>query len=235
MPQPFQPTLGLLSSVLNGVRLSAIAAIALGGPLSFVGFAETGVLNQPDLIAQTTAASSEDQPRFSCQFINSQYTVMYYPKSRPTEPFAWATPGTLGGGWTPERRCTEIARRFEEYRLDGLVELQNSQLNGYNVVCVTTRENESCRLVFTVPPGQDPIATRNRVFDNVVVADRGEQTQGVNTFAGSDSSQDLLGQLMQLGRSTVEGKPANTSNYSGPINLLPFLDPADGGTGKALQ
>lgn len=159
---------------------------------------------------------------------------MYYPKSRPNQPFAWATPGALGGGWTPERRCAEIARRFEEYRPDGLVELQNSQLNRYNVVCVTTRQNPSCRLVFTVPPGQDPIATRNRVFDNVVVADRGEQTQSVTTFSGSDREQDLLGDLVKLGRSTL-GMPNQAPQERGPINLLPFLDPADGGTGAGLK
>jgi hypothetical protein len=156
---------------------------------------------------------------------------MYYPKSRPNEPFAWATPGTLGGGWTPERRCTEISRRFEEYRPDGLVELQNSQLNNYDIVCVTTRRNPECRLVFTIPPGRDPIETRNQVFQNVVVADTGQQTQAVNTFR--DGDQDTVDQLLKLGR-TVFGKQAAPASQSNSINLLPFLDPADGGTGKGL-
>jgi len=218
----------------TGVSIGAIAALTLGGPLIAVGSAEANLKPRQLTRIEIAQTPVENQPRFSCQFYNGQYTVMYYPKSRPNQPFAWATPGALGGGWTPERRCAEIARRFEEYRPDGLVELQNSQLNRYNVVCVTTRQDPSCRLVFTVPPGQDPIATRNRVFDNVVVADRGEQTQSVTTFSGSEREQDLLGDLVKLGRSSL-GMPNQAAQERGPINLLPFLDPADGGTGAGLK
>lgn len=229
--------IGLLSSALSSLRLGAIAAIALGGPFSLIGSAETAVnLRQPLLMDSTAIAQAktEKQPRFSCQVVNSQHTVMYYPESRPNDPFAWATPGPLGGGWTPQARCTEIARRFEEYRPDGLVELQNSQLNGYNTVCVTTRENQTCRLVFTVPPGQDPITTRNRVFQNVVVADRGEQTQAVNTYTNNNRDENLVDQIFKAGRSVL-GIDNKGSEERGPINLLPFLDPADGGTGRALK
>lgn len=227
--------MGLLSPALRSLRLGAIAAIALGGPLSLLGSAETAVnLRQPLLMDSTAIAQAETQPRFSCQVVNGQQTVMYYPKSRPNDPFAWATPGPLGGGWTPQARCTEIARRFEEYRPDGLVELQNSQLNGYNTVCVTTRENQTCRLVFTVPPGQDPITTRNSVFQNVVVADRGEQTQAVNTYTNNNRDENLVDQIFKAGRSAL-GIDDKGSNERGPINLLPFLDPADGGTGRGLR
>jgi len=219
---------------LKGISIGAIAALTLGGPFIAAGSAGANLKPRQITRMELAQATVDNQPRFSCQFYNGQYTVMYYPKSRPTEPFAWATPGALGGGWTPERRCAEIARRFEEYRPDGLVELQNSQLNGYNIVCVTTRQNPSCRLVFTIPPGQDPIATRNRVFDNVVVADRGDQTQPVTTFSGADGEQDLLGDLVKLGRSAL-GMRDPAPQQRGPINLLPFLDPADGGTGAGLK
>lgn len=241
MPQDNQRL--LLSSGV-GLSIGTLTTLSLLGPLSLAGLAEHN-LPQVDPAIKTSQSSqqaaspttssqaaSNTQPRFTCEWRDSQYTVVYHPSSRPQESFAWATPGILGGGWTPERRCTEIARRFEEYRPDGLVELQNSQLNNYNVVCVTTRQNPSCRLVFTVPPGQDPIATRNRVFQNVVTADSGQQTQAVNTFADSNSDRDALGELVKLGRSVFKG---NRTSEQGPINLLPFLAPSDGGTGKALK
>jgi len=233
----------LLSSGI-GLSLTALTALSLLGPLSLRGVAEPG-LPQVDPAVKTGSsqqaaspttrpqAASNAQPRFTCEWRDSQYTVMYHPENRSQESFAWATPGLLGGGWTPERRCTEIARRFEEYRPDGLVELQNSQLNNYNVVCVTTRQNPSCRLIFTVPPGQDPIATRNRVFQNVVTADSGQQTQAVNTFADGDGERGVLGELVKLGRSVLGGN--KSPEQRGPINLLPFLSPSDGGTGKALK
>jgi len=83
----------------------------------------------------------------------------------------------MGDGWTSERRCNEISQRLESYRPDGLIELRDVE-NNYNTV-VTTENDPSCRIVFTVPPGQDPTSTRNRVFSNLTVADSGEQTTAI--------------------------------------------------------
>lgn len=184
----------------------------------------------------TTSPSSNestvDQTRFDCQIINGQHTVMYYPQSQPGQSYAWATPTTLGGGWSADRRCAEISRRLESYRPDGLLEMQTAVENGYNTVCVTTQRNSTCRIVLTVPPGQDPIATRDSVFSNLTVADSGQQTQAVNTFTGREQDNILnqIGEALNLpsmsGRSITSGSS---------INLRPFLDQADGGTGARLQ
>lgn len=174
--------------------------------------------------------------RFFCQYTGGQYTVMYNPESRPNEAFAWAVPAEMGGGWTPELRCQEIARRLEEYRPDGLLELQTGTENGYNTVCATSEADQRCRIVFTVPPGQDPTTTRNAVFDNLTIANSGETTQGVNTFAGSGSN-DSLGQIVNLGKSLFGKRSRSLSGtqFRAGMNLRPHLDPADGGTGKALK
>jgi Circadian oscillating protein COP23 len=170
--------------------------------------------------------------RFACQSNSGQYTVMYFPESQPNKSFAWATPSQLGGGWNPQKRCNEIARRLEQYRPDGLIELTTDVENGYNTVCVTTEKVPSCRIVLTVPPGQDPLTTRDRVFENLTVADSGQQTQGVYTYTeGRGNSQ--VDQLINKGRSVLGG--ANNSQPSKAINLRPFLDRADGGTGAMLN
>lgn len=193
---------------------------------------------QPDNSGSSTGgtpSSTLANTRFSCQTVNGEYTVMYNPESQPGKYYAWAKPGLMGGGWTPDRRCNEISRRLESYRPDGLVEMRTGIENGYNVVCVTTQKVSDCRIVMTVPQGQDPTATRNRVFENLTIADNGQQTQAVNTFvAGRRSGNDLLNQvggalegLSQLGR--------NRNTVSGGINLRPFLDRADGGTGERLK
>jgi hypothetical protein len=153
---------------------------------------------------------------------------MYAPKSQPGEMYAWATPEDMGSAWPAERRCGEISRRLEAYRPDGLLELQTGRENGYNTVCVTTEAVPSCRIVFTVPQGQNPAVTRDRVFDNLVLADQGQVTEGVNTFVEGGSILDDL--------SDVLGIPARrTTTSSGDINLQPFLDSADGGTGAQLN
>ncbi len=170
--------------------------------------------------------------RFSCQSYNGQYTVMYQPESQPNQSFPWATPSTLGDGWTEQRRCYEIARRLETYRPDGLLELTTGVENNYNTVCVRTQAVADCRIVFTVPPGQDPIVTRDRVFENLTIADSGQQTDAIYTYRGRQTNE--LDQLLNMGREVLGG--GNNSRVgSKSINLRPFLDQADGGTGARLQ
>lgn len=175
--------------------------------------------------------------RFSCELVNGEYTVMYYPESRPDQGYAWAIPSALGGGWTPQKRCDTITSRFESYREDGLLELTTGAENGYNTICVTTEvDPRDCRIVLTVPPGQDPQLTRDLIFDNLLVADDGGSTQGVYTFGdrrgeGGDILSEI-GKVINGGRNS-----SNNSRKSSPedINLKPFLDPADGGTGQYLK
>jgi hypothetical protein len=135
----------------------------------------------------------------------------------------------MGRTWPAERRCQEISARLESYRPDGLLTLDTGVENGYNIVCVTTQTVPGCRIVFTVPPGQDPSLTRNQVFENLASADQGQPTQGVNTFVSNDSHIiDQIGDLLGLPSSA-----STDSGYSG-INLRPFLAPSDGGTGTRL-
>jgi Circadian oscillating protein COP23 len=180
----------------------------------------------------TTAAS----PRFFCQVWNGQYTVMYSPESRASEGFPWAVPKDLGNGWVAEKRCNEISRRLEEYRPDGLQELSTSTENGYNIVCATTKSNPSCRIVFTVPPGQDPLTTRNSVFQSLTTADSGTMTQGVNTYVSNGNGNiNLTDNLVNLGLSVLGNNSGWKSSYADrDINLKPYLSVKDGGTGTGL-
>ncbi|MBE9047115.1 hypothetical protein IQ255_22400 [Pleurocapsales cyanobacterium LEGE 10410] len=170
--------------------------------------------------------------RFRCEMINGEYTVMYYPESQPNQAYPWAIPTQLGGGWTPQRRCDAITARFESYRQDGLLELTTGVENGYDTICVTTQlDPTDCRIVLTVPPGQDPQLTRDLIFDNLLVADDGGATQGVYTFGDNRSGRDILGEIGNV----IGGNNNNTSGSSPEnIDLRPFLDPADGGTGEQL-
>jgi len=201
---------------------------------------ETGPIN-PSTIPSTPPTSSggsslpaaESQARFSCEFLNGQYTVMYHPQSQPNQSYPWAIPAALGNGWNSARRCDAISQRLESYRPDGLIELRTAVENNYNTICVTTERDPSCRIVLTVPPGQDPVSTRDRVFQNLTIADNGQQTEGVNTLTGGKPTGEV-GNLYNLGQ-TILGGGRNSKVASNSINLRPFLDRADGGTGTQLQ
>ena len=188
--------------------------------------------SQPeDVVVESEPSNPNPTPtandrRFTCEYNQGQYTVMYNPQSQPNQSYAWAIPQQMGGSWSPERRCNAISNRLETYRPDGLLDLETSVINNQNVVCVTTQNDPSCRIVFTVPKGQDPILTRDRVFENLASANQGQQTQGVTTYTSNSSLRDLLG-----GRSSNQA--SGQTNDS--INLRPFLDQADGGTGNQLR
>ncbi|MGB8697789.1 MAG: COP23 domain-containing protein [Thermosynechococcaceae cyanobacterium] len=242
------------------VGLAGTMAIALAnGGLSWAGSAtdlpnvEAGTAAPPSAPSSSTGSqgtmtatksstlgTSSTSPRFFCQVWGGQYTVMYNPESRPNESFPWAVPQNMGGGWVAEKRCGEISRRLEEYRPDGLLELTNSTENGYNIVCATTQAKPACRIVFTVPRGQDPVTTRNAVFQNLTVADSGKMTQGVNTFVGQGGGNlNLNGDLVNLGLSILGGGPSWGNNglvaSDEAIDLTPYLDPSDGGTGVGMK
>ncbi len=184
-----------------------------------------------DTTVQTDTTIPLNGTRFICQNNNGVPTVMYQPESQPDRAFPWAIPGAMGGGWTPEARCREIANRLESYRPDGLTEMGTAVQNGLNTICVTTERVAGCRIVLTVPQGQDPVGTRDRIFNNLASADDGQAIQGVNTLAGQKGN-DLLGGIGNMlglpGLGNVN-KPKN-----GNINLRPFLSTKDGGTGTKL-
>lgn len=188
---------------------------------------------------EESRTTSSNEARFTCEMNNGEYTVMYNPESREGEAYPWAVPRQMGGGWSAERRCNEISRRLESYRPDGLLEMRTAVENGYNTVCVTTQNVPSCRIVFTVPDGQDATVTRDRVFENLTIADSGQQTQGVNTFTNNRNTtgSSQLGSLGQIGQILEQNlsKLAGRSQSSDAIDLRPFLDPADGGTGTKLS
>jgi Circadian oscillating protein COP23 len=181
---------------------------------------------------QTAVPSGGNQVRFMCESIDNQSTVTYHPVDRVGDKYPWAVPGTMGSNWNAAKRCTEIARRLEEYRRDGLKELRTEVKNQYDTVCVTTEKNSACRIVFTVPKGQDAISTRDSVFRNLTMADSGQRTTGVTTFAdsGNTSFGDIFG---NIGGNTPNLGSAPKSKDS--IDLRPFLSTQDGGTATQLR
>ncbi|MCY7392194.1 MAG: hypothetical protein LH647_12140, partial [Leptolyngbyaceae cyanobacterium CAN_BIN12] len=75
-----------------------------------------------------------------------------------------------------------------------------------------------------------------RVFQNLTVADSGQQTQGVNTFVGgSGGSGGWIGEAGRMLIIIIRGLGNPQAATSNAINLRPFLDRADGGTGTYLK
>ena len=215
----------LSSTLLAGLTVSLLGSASLSQAQT------TGPL--PEVEPSADSGPLSEDKRFECQLFEGDFTVMYRPESQPEQVYPWATPGAMGGGWTAENRCYTISDRLESYRPEGLAELQVGTENGYDIVCATTEQVPGlCKIVFTVPPGQDPVVTRDQVFENLTLADSGTNTTVVNTYTGSNNN--ILGQINEaLGGLSIPGVSAPSSRAG--INLKPFLDEADGGTGTALR
>ena len=220
-----------------GQLFNAIAQVN-GQPPEIIIDGNSGSRTTSTSTTTTTTTTRSGDTRFSCEIVNGEYTVMYYPESQPNRGYPWAIPGQLGGNWSPQRRCNEITQRFESYRQDGLLEMSTDVQNNYDIICVTTQVDPSnCRILLTVPPGQDPQLTRNLIFENLLVADDGQQTQGVYTYGDEGSGTDILNDVGKIvGVDGLGGGgTASNQNANGDIDLRPFLDPSDGGTGSQLS
>ncbi|BBA79694.1 hypothetical protein RGRSB_1233 [cyanobacterium endosymbiont of Rhopalodia gibberula] len=198
--------------------------------------------NSADIIIETAPSNSSSptpfnansgNERFICQLERGRYTVMYYPQNQDRWPYPWAIPSDLENGWTAQRRCNEISRRLEMYRPDGLLELKTGRENNYDTICVTTQQDRSCRIVLTIPPNQNPEITRNKIFQTLIAAEEGQYTQGVNAFTDSKTSGSIINQFGRIFNDNLS-RQNNLSPSNNAINLRPFLDPSDGGTGFKL-
>jgi hypothetical protein len=240
------PHHSLVKSGVKGISVSLGVALLLGGGIAQSQI-EPNNVRIPDRPQEAEVPSDGEQQtanaRFTCEVMDDGYTVMYHPKSQPDRSYEWAQPRAMGGGWSPDRRCNEIARRLEFYRPDGLQELAVSQVNNYDIICVTTQNNPECRIVLTVPPGEDATLMRDRVFENLTVADSGQQTDAVNAIVDTGNGGNVLDTVEGVlgiplpGQSNNSGNSGNSGSQTrlGGINLQPFLDPADGGTGTQLN
>ncbi len=194
---------------------------------------QTPSQSRPSNTTNPAPRTSSIDPRFACQLYNGQYTVMYRPLSQPGQAYPWAVPRNLGDGWTAQRRCQEISQRLEQYRPDGLAELSTGYENGYQTICATTEAVPRCRIVLTVPPGQSAEVIRDRIFESLSVADSGQMTRGVSAFQGNSGNfLKPLEQIFNRGQKPATPNPQATKTG---INLKPFLDTKDGGTGQKLS
>jgi hypothetical protein len=228
-----------LACLLSASSVNALpvnSAIAQGTPPDVI-IDEPGSGTPPPPPNSGGTSNGDGDTSFNCEFTNGEYTVMYRPESQPNRSYPWAIPSQLGGGWTSEKRCAEITRRFESYRQDGLLELSTGSENGYNTICVTTQiDPADCRIVLTVPPGQDPQLTRDLVFENLLTADDGQQTQGVYTYSDGRQVIGEIGEILdRVGIENADKIRKIDRQSPKNIDLRPFLDPSDGGTGAKLK
>ncbi|GAB4297618.1 MAG: hypothetical protein Fur0025_35720 [Oscillatoriaceae cyanobacterium] len=102
--------------------------------------------------------SQAQSPQYYCGTSDGAPTTMYSDGTgEPIPLIRWIYDGF--GNWSPQRRCEEVSRRFQQYENEGTLEFMTTgRMNGYDVVCVARSQEGGCegRLLFTMPPGRNP-------------------------------------------------------------------------------
>ncbi len=135
---------------------------------------------------------------------------------------------TLGGGWTPEKRCETVSQRFNQaVQINGgklsYLRLTYGPLNGETVICYTDNSNRPCSsssLLFT-------LSTENADTPQQVLTD-------LKTFALSASGTAIQESPPQLLYETEDGRTYfDLGEWSDrvewqPISDLAAVDPSAG-------
>lgn len=87
--------------------------------------------------------------------------------SRVVPIIRWSSDAFSNSGFSPERRCQEVSKRFQTYYDDGSLSfITTGRMNGQNVVCVARSNGGPCAgLLFTLKPGSNPTQAINQLFN----------------------------------------------------------------------
>ena len=193
----------------NGGKFFNVASLTLGvlGLLgTAIGIGIAVVQGWPPLLFGKDARfSCQNQP--DTQRGSEVWTVMYRHDKSPQPWLKMVT--TLGGGYTPLKRCEEIAERLEIYRKDGLTQLtyrRDSNTPNQYVICAKTKlSGDNCPLLVTLKPGSETEAYKE-------LQDMTEDLQnGTGVYQGGGGKQVV----------------PNFSPASPVIDLTPFLAEED--------
>ena len=120
-------------------------------------------------LAPQTALSqpAPGQKGVFCDTSTGTPTTLYQNTQGSREPWIkWESDVFSGAGYDPLRRCTEVSGRLETYRQNKQLKyITGGIMNSQPVICTASQVNGRCEgLIFTLKPGQDVIATLNKLL-----------------------------------------------------------------------
>lgn len=97
--------------------------------------------------------------------------VSYARTARGSVPMIrWVSTNYFPPPWTPQRRCQEVSRRFQQnYKNETPQLIVSGTLNGVPAICAAKSQDEACTnntLLFTLKPGSDAKLTIQRLLDS---------------------------------------------------------------------
>ncbi|GAB4341064.1 MAG: hypothetical protein Fur0042_02190 [Cyanophyceae cyanobacterium] len=136
------------------------------------------------LFPQAAAAQAQTATTFQCQSENGIPTTVARTTAGTVPIIRWTSNYFDESGWTPERRCAAVSERFQTYYNHQLLNfLTVGVMNGQNVICVATANQQPCtHLLFTLKPSENP-HERLQLLANVRVRASGPLLESARTDA----------------------------------------------------
>jgi hypothetical protein len=135
-------------------------------PTTFLGVAGTAVLLALSSIGLNSPAAHASGNSYFCGSINGvPATMARTPKGNEVAVIRFQSQHFSSSGWSPERRCEEVSKRFENLSSKGMLRqafLTTGRQNGQNIVCVSSSEGSPCMeggILFTLRPNRSPEKT----------------------------------------------------------------------------
>ena len=106
---------------------------------------------------------------FFCAILNRQPVTLARTPRGNVPMVRWVSNNYFPPPWTAQRRCQEVAKRFQRNYDNGTLKYINTgRLNGESVVCAALNKDDACTnrtLLFTLKRGSDADATLQRLMD----------------------------------------------------------------------
>jgi Circadian oscillating protein COP23 len=161
-------------------------ALKVGLPVAGVALAGVA-LAQAVFGWKWTPVLVSEQNQFSCQMqpYQNEGQIWTVVRNDGKTTLSWMRMiNEFGGGWNTAKRCETIADRLELFRKDGLIALDyRADPNTPNqyVICAKTKKSlESCPLLVTLKPKEDPYKAFSQTFSalqNNAYVDRSSDSQ----------------------------------------------------------
>lgn len=129
----------------------------------------TGLVVSSSTIAIFCQPSRAGNNSFFCGTLNRQPVTLARTPRGNIPMVRWVSNNYFPPPWTAERRCQEVAKRFQRNYDNGTLKYINTgTLNGESVVCAALNKDDVCTnktLLFTLKRGSDADATLQRLMD----------------------------------------------------------------------
>jgi hypothetical protein len=162
-------------------------------------------------LSQDNASAQPNQVTYFCQEIFDQAsgekvpaTIAWVPERKGHVRFIeWKSEYFVKGGWTPQKRCQEVSKKFQKFQeLGRLGNLTTGKNNGYSVVCAVASYEETCNgnnQLFTLKNSSNPGLVLAKLMD-ILEGTAGEdqpKIQGIITESSGNRKYLNVGKYLQ--------------------------------------